>query len=144
MVSKQPEPLRKAVMECDDNGKSSWRGMCSHKNIMVRAGCHHPVQLPGLIIFVHGVNSEGEWYDKAEENICTGLNVRLHLPEDMWLVKNIYKVDKIRGRELTSPGSSRSPVIRFYWGYSAKPGTEDDYQIPLRNLAGEDYHDLKK
>ncbi|WP_436374427.1 T6SS effector phospholipase Tle3 domain-containing protein [Pantoea sp. C2G6] len=24
------------------------------------------MQLPGLIVFVHGVNSEGEWYDYAE------------------------------------------------------------------------------
>lgn len=118
--------------------------MYSHKNIKVRSACYHPVQLPGLIIFVHGVNSEGEWYDAAEENICNGLNKRLHLPHDMKLKENIYSVDKILGREINNRGASRSPVIRFYWGYSAKPGTENDYQIPLRNLAGEDYHELKK
>ena len=144
MVSKQSEPLRKAAIAFDDNGKPCWRGMCSHKNIRVRSGCYHPVQLPGIIIFVHGVNSEGEWYDAAEDNICKGLNKRLNLPPEMELKKNVYTSDKVLGRQLINPESSRSPVIRFYWGYSAKPGTEDDYQIPLRNLAGEDYHDLKK
>lgn len=131
-------------MSMDDNGKPTWQGMCTHKNIKVRSACYHPVQLPGLIIFVHGVNSEGEWYDNAEKNLCKGLNKRLHLQKEMELTGNSYSIDKTRGREITDPDSSRSPVIRFYWGYSAKPGTEDDYQIPLRNLAGDDYHDLKK
>ena len=30
--------------------------------------------------------------------------------------------------------SANSPVIRFYWGYSAKKGTEKKLRIPLRNL----------
>jgi hypothetical protein len=33
--------------------------------------------MPGIIIFVHGVNSEGEWYEAAEQNILAGLNKRL-------------------------------------------------------------------
>lgn len=144
MSNQQSEPLRDAPVHYDDNGKPSWRGMCSHKNIKVRSACYYPVQLPGLIIFVHGVNSEGEWYDDAEENICIGLNNRLHLTGEMKLKENEYKVDPVLGRGIIVPDSSRSPVIRFYWGYSAKPGTEDDYQIPLRNLGGEDYHALKK
>ncbi len=32
---------------------------------------------PCLVIFVHGVNSEGEWYNAAERHICAGLNDRL-------------------------------------------------------------------
>jgi len=32
--------------------------------------------LPGITIFVHGVNSDGEWYSEAEEGICNGLNER--------------------------------------------------------------------
>jgi hypothetical protein len=33
--------------------------------------------LPGVVIFVHGVNSDGEWYDAAEQGLCEGLNARL-------------------------------------------------------------------
>ncbi len=33
--------------------------------------------LPGIVIFVHGVNSDGEWYAAAEEGLCKGLNERL-------------------------------------------------------------------
>lgn len=144
MSNQKSGPLRDAPVHYDDNGKPSWRGMCSHKNIKVRSACYHPVQLPGLIIFVHGVNSEGEWYNVAEQNICSGLNDRLHLQGEMELKENKYKTDADLGRIILNDDPSRSPVIRFYWGYTAKPGTEDDYQVPLRNLAGEDYHDLKK
>jgi uncharacterized protein involved in type VI secretion and phage assembly len=51
---------------------------------------HHPIAprpwakpvpcrlpLPGVVIFVHGVNSDGEWYDAAEQGLCEGLNARL-------------------------------------------------------------------
>ncbi|WP_313104659.1 T6SS immunity protein Tli3 family protein [Pseudescherichia vulneris] len=37
MSNTQPEPLRDAPISIDDNGKTSWRGMCSHKNIKVRS-----------------------------------------------------------------------------------------------------------
>ncbi|WP_312633978.1 hypothetical protein [Pseudescherichia sp.] len=37
MSNSQPEPLRDAPMSMDDNGKLSWRGMCSHKNSKVRS-----------------------------------------------------------------------------------------------------------
>ncbi len=143
MNNKQPEPLRDAPMRKDDNGKPSWRGMRSHQNIKVRSACYNPIQLPGLVIFVHGVNSEGEWYDVAEENLCLGLNKRLHLPPEMELKENKYSPGIAQLRQISNPDLSRSPVIRFYWGYTAEPGTEHKYQIPLRNLAGDDYHDLK-
>lgn len=149
MTNSLKEPLRDAQVKIDDNGNPSWKGMCSHKNIKVRSACYGPIQLPGLIIFIHGVNSEGEWYDSAEQNLCFGLNTRLNLPKNMHLSPNIYTtIDEYSGkssvRKISQNGLGRSPVIRFYWGYSAEPGTEDDYQIPLRNLASEDYHDLKK
>ena len=32
---------------------------------------------PGIVIFVHGVNSDGEWYEQAEQGLCDGLNARL-------------------------------------------------------------------
>ena len=36
-----------------------------------------PPLMPGTIIFVHGVNSEGEWYSDAANQFCMGLNHRL-------------------------------------------------------------------
>ena len=33
--------------------------------------------LPGIVIFVHGVNSDGEWYKEAEQGLCDGLNDRM-------------------------------------------------------------------
>jgi len=30
--------------------------------------------MPCIVIFVHGVNSEGEWYNDAESGIARGLN----------------------------------------------------------------------
>ena len=32
---------------------------------------------PGIVIFVHGVNSDGEWYEQAEQGLRAGLNTRL-------------------------------------------------------------------
>jgi pimeloyl-ACP methyl ester carboxylesterase len=66
-----------------------------------------PYLMPGTIIFVHGVNSEGEWYAEAEKQFCEGLNKRL-------------------GRsDLTH--RARSPVIPFFWGYKMQPGDEKRY-----------------
>lgn len=42
----------------------------------------YPAPLPGIIIFVHGVNSTGEWFDTAEEGICRGLNTRLQRADE--------------------------------------------------------------
>jgi hypothetical protein len=63
--------------------------------------------MPGTIIFVHGVNSEGEWYDEAAKQLCAGLNKRL-------------------GRTDLAH-RARSPVIPFYWGYTMQPGDENRY-----------------
>ena len=35
------------------------------------------LQLPGVIILVHGVNSDGEWFDATERGLCEGLNARM-------------------------------------------------------------------
>jgi pimeloyl-ACP methyl ester carboxylesterase len=96
-----------------------------------------PLPLPGIIIFVHGVNSDGEWYEACEQGLCAGLNNRLGRRTDQMkypgpasgqLTPNKY------GDELTDDGfispdlnpntffdgaSSASPVIRFRWGYKA-------------------------
>lgn len=93
--------------------------------------------LPGIKIFVHGVNSDGEWYEAAEKGLCDGLNRRLarrdenlalHGPEAGQLSPCRYM------SELTPDGfinpdmdsstfvqadDAFSPVIRFRWGYKA-------------------------
>jgi len=124
--------------------------LCDDPNIDVHAACsflalpHHgdhdmlrQLPLPGIIIFVHGVNSDGEWYQQAEQGLCAGLNTRLkreckHLvhagPEGGQLTPVNY------GAEITADGfinpdmssdtlicesGTFSPVIRFRWGYKA-------------------------
>lgn len=44
--------------------------------------CVKQLPLPGVVIFVHGVNSEGEWYKASEEGLCKGLNRRLGRLDD--------------------------------------------------------------
>lgn len=46
-----------------------------------------PMPLPGVVIFVHGVNSEGEWFGPAEEGLCRGLNRRLGRLDDQMMFK---------------------------------------------------------
>ena len=79
MNSNASEPTRKAKVNLTDNGTPYAYSMTQHKNIRTRAEIKPPLQLPGLVIFDHGVNSEGEWYDYAEEALCEGLNKRLSL-----------------------------------------------------------------
>lgn len=98
--------------------------------------------LPGVIIFVHGVNSDGEWYDAAEEGLCDGLNTRLKRrplrPEgaecvDPFIGTHEGLLTKVQYTSELSPGgfvnpkrtsknfitpeANYSPVIRFRWGY---------------------------
>lgn len=93
--------------------------------------------LPGIVIFVHGVNSDGEWYAAAEKGLCAGLNERLkrcdghmayptaeggqltpatYLPEltlDGFINPDMDHQNFIGGDE------HFSPVIHFRWGYKA-------------------------
>ena len=92
--------------------------------------CSH---LPGLVIFIHGVNSAGEWYNEAEEGLCAGLNDRLwteafvHGGTDAVLSPNQYlpelteegEVDPALSAKTFITKSGHSPVIRFRWGYKA-------------------------
>ncbi|MGA7812260.1 T6SS effector phospholipase Tle3 domain-containing protein [Caballeronia sp.] len=87
-----------------------------------------PRPMPCVVIFVHGVNSEGEWYSDAENGIVDGLNERLGRAD---LRINDSSKDK---RTLIS--IENSPVINFYWGYRAPEeqtaaGTFP-YKIPLK------------
>ena len=145
-------PTRKVMVHTTDNGTPFSHSMTSHKNINVNAEVQPPLQLPGLIIFVHGVNSEGEWYNDAEKSLCDGLNERLGLKKGSGhnLIANEYaKADwkDNNTSEWSAPPrkivvEGRSPVIRFYWGYRAAKGKENEYAIPLKNKEGDSYYDL--
>ncbi len=142
-------PTREASCVFDDNGKPQFRSSLSPKNVKVRAECKLPPHYPGIIIFVHGVNSSGEWFSIAEENICKGLNTRLGLEGTPYALKpNQYNCDNPadldnykKDRKLLNAGNS--PIVRFYWGYRSAVGEEGLYYIPLVNRQNEDYHLLK-
>jgi pimeloyl-ACP methyl ester carboxylesterase len=93
--------------------------------------------LPGIVIFVHGVNSDGEWYTQTEEGLCKGLNDRLkrnkgqiahptpaggqlkpasYMPE---LTADGYINPKLNDKSFILPEENFSPVIHFRWGYKA-------------------------
>ena len=140
--------------ECLD-GSQEWRSITHAANI--GAEIHAKPHLPGIIIFVHGVNSEGEWYEDAERELCSGLNERLNLTNtDYQLKQNEYYEPKFILDEKNYDNShyiyeepirtlkklGNSPVIRFYWGYRATDEDLGQYCIPLKNKAGESYHRL--
>ncbi|WP_232556737.1 hypothetical protein [Ralstonia solanacearum] len=98
---------------------------------------------PCLVIFVHGVNSEGEWYNAAERHICAGLNDRLgRWGTEVELQTSVekdddpnytYSIDRPLKRTRphfdgvqTAANSeylvTPSPVLRFYWGFKARKG----------------------
>lgn len=143
---------RKVDVHVTDNGTPFSYSVTSHKNIKVNAEVQPPLHLPGLIIFVHGVNSEGEWYNDAEQALCDGLNERLGLRKDSGhsleaneFAKADWSNEKIR-KWIVPPRKiikeNRSPVIRFYWGYRAADNDVDKYAIPLKNKKGDNYYDL--
>ncbi|MEK0169767.1 T6SS effector phospholipase Tle3 domain-containing protein [Pseudescherichia vulneris] len=152
MSANKSSPTRKVEVYTTDNGTPFAYSMTSHKNIKVNAEVQPPLHLPGLIIFVHGVNSEGEWYNFAENALCDGLTIRLGLSEkseSLMLKPNKYYdphwndddtvwVDP--PRKIKEEG--RSPVIRFYWGYRSADHETDRYAIPLKNKKGDNYYDL--
>ncbi len=93
--------------------------------------------LPGIVIFVHGVNSDGEWYDQAEQGLCKGLNTRLKRnDEDMAyptseggqlspatymseLTDDGFINPKRTPQTFMQDDDHFTPVIRFRWGYKA-------------------------
>lgn len=151
-MNNKSSPTRKVEVHTTDNGTPFSYSMTSHENIKVKAEVQPPLQLPGLIIFVHGVNSEGEWYKEAEVSLCNGLNNRLGLSDKdtvHQLQANEY-ADAHWNKDGTKwivPArkiikENRSPVIRFYWGYRAANNETDRYAIPLKNKKGDNYYDL--
>ncbi|BEP56972.1 hypothetical protein GmRootV118_42160 [Variovorax sp. V118] len=108
--------------------------------------------LPGLVIFVHGVNSDGEWYEQCEEGLIDGLNQRLGyqralLSDQAMLRKAEYKPEltaegdvdfALNGKNfIADPG--RSPVIRFRWGYKAAGEDGTDTIDEKKEYAGKIY-----
>lgn len=93
--------------------------------------------LPGVVILVHGVNSDGEWYDSTERGLCEGLNERLaRRPEQMAysgptsgrllpaqytpeLTTDGYLAPRRSAANFITSEFNYSPVIRFRWGYKA-------------------------
>jgi hypothetical protein len=99
--------------------------------------CLKQMPLPGVVIFVHGVNSEGEWFTAAEEGLCRGLNRRLGRLDDQMMYKGVeggqmqpaqytesltldgYLNPKLLPNTYVKDDPSFSPVIHFRWGYKA-------------------------
>lgn len=133
-------------MQRDAFGRPYWESFLTPASYQVRAEARVPPHLPGIIIFVHGVNSEGEWYDKAEQALCEGLNERLGLHDSAYKLKPNEYVDtevgragKKHTRRIKADNPGYSPVIRFYWGYRAPDESPGRFKIPLRNIAGADF-----
>ncbi len=103
----------------------------SHLDVLMQ------LPLPGIVIFVHGVNSDGEWYGQAEDGLCKGLNERLRrrnedlafpTPAGGQLKPAAYMPDltadgyinpELTPKTFIERGDSFSPVIHFRWGYKA-------------------------
>ena len=99
--------------------------------------CLQQMPSPGIVIFVHGVNSDGEWYRAAEAGLCKGLNTRMkrcdeHLchatPEAGQLTPLRYRSElsddgyvdpDYTASTFIAPQAHFSPVIQFRWGYKA-------------------------
>ncbi len=99
--------------------------------------CLKQMPLPGVVIFVHGVNSEGEWFAAAEEGLCKGLNRRLGRLDDQMMYTGVeggqmspvsytesltpdgYLNPKLLPGSYIKDDPSFSPVIHFRWGYKA-------------------------
>lgn len=111
-----------------------------------------PNLMPGIVIFVHGVNSDGEWYFDASTEFAKGLNRRLGRQDLKRLEKDTKgdrdKVTAHRYLRTFEGERIRSPVIPFWWGYKvpqadrkmvkgtsqrgSTPSWTDEYGNPLR------------
>ncbi|WP_321923431.1 hypothetical protein [Burkholderia sp. BCC1998] len=107
--------------------------------------CIKQLPLPGIVIFVHGVNSEGEWFEASEEGLCAGLNRRLGRLDDQMMYHGIdagqltpakytesltpdgFLNPKLLPNNYVKPEPSFSPVIHFRWGYRATAAELKEY-----------------
>lgn len=96
--------------------------------------CIKQMPLPGIVIFVHGVNSDGEWFTASEEGLCRGLNARLGRNSDQLKytgpaagqLSPAQYIESLTADGYINPNmwsgnyiqqASFSPVIHFRWGY---------------------------
>ncbi len=99
-----------------------------------------PADLPGVVIFLHGVNDPGASYESVETGLCQGVNERLDRPDlkagrygakynaakDVPLENQVDKHKQVLDdpdtylyqRDEEAP-KTRSLLIPFYWGYRA-------------------------
>ncbi|MFQ6576617.1 T6SS effector phospholipase Tle3 domain-containing protein, partial [Pseudomonas sp. UM16] len=114
-----------------------------------------PADLPGVVIFLHGVNDPGASYESVESGLCQGVNERLDRPDlipgrygaEFAAVKRLPldKLDDKQQRVLDDPDTylyrrdtdtpkTRSLMIPFYWGYRAAPDEikRDENDEPAR------------
>ncbi|MDO3509513.1 T6SS effector phospholipase Tle3 domain-containing protein [Ralstonia pseudosolanacearum] len=108
-----------------------------------RAGDRHveiPRDLPGIVIFIHGVNDPGAVYETVEAGLNQGINERLSrsdlnkgeyggrykavkkLPKERRTrqeAKVLYDPEMYLYQRRETPGITRSGFIPFYWGYRA-------------------------
>ncbi|OXI73839.1 hypothetical protein CFB81_11275 [Burkholderia sp. AU28863] len=107
--------------------------------------CVMQMPLPGVVIFVHGVNSEGEWFKEAEKGLCAGLNRRMGRYDDQlfhWgpvagqmtpvsyiesLTPDGFLNPDMSSKTYIKPDPSFSPVIHFRWGYAANAAELKEY-----------------
>ncbi|MBY0241705.1 MAG: hypothetical protein K2X55_20575 [Burkholderiaceae bacterium] len=117
---------------------------CSLAEIITFTHINHSIvdvplqmKMPGIVIFVHGVNSDGEWFDASEKGLCAGLNQRMkrenehlawHGPESGQLTPVSYGAEltddgyvhpNVNSKSFIASTKHYSPVIRFRWGYKA-------------------------
>lgn len=107
-----------------DNGIAQWVQACylgadyNDARYLTTHIMDIPCLMPGTIIFVHGVNSEGEWYQAAAEQFCKGLNERLGRDDlDSGGEKGFdYEARRFETKNQNGKRYHR-PIIPFYWGY---------------------------
>nr|WP_230540047.1 hypothetical protein [Janthinobacterium sp. FW305-129] len=106
---------------------------------------------PGIVIFVHGVNSGGEWYGAAEAGLCQGLNTRMKRCDEHMahataqagqltpvgyrseLSDDGYVDPDYTAATFIGPQAHFSPVIQFRWGYKASDRELQQYgDLPER------------
>ncbi|HGY9626736.1 TPA: DUF3274 domain-containing protein [Pseudomonas putida] len=117
-----------------------------------------PADLPGVVIFLHGVNDPGASYEAVEEGLCQGVNERLDRPDlKAGRYGTVYQKAMKRAPEernnddrtaLDDPDTylykrdtddpkTRSLMIPFYWGYRAAPEEikrdKEDNPVKLRD-----------
>lgn len=97
-----------------------------------------PRDLPGIVIFIHGVNDPGETYEFVEKGLCQGLSERLSRGGDLtpgvygaqyhaasqnkdpqsWDGNTLYDPDTYLYKR-SNADNTKSVFIPFYWGYRA-------------------------